>query len=75
VDGAAVTTELRTRSGCFAEAMRYVLDLEERGLVSAISAHLDPTGVGRISFTTMGGADLDLTDLPGCSGYDDTDKE
>lgn len=70
-----MSVDLRTRSGCFAEAMRYVLDLEERGLVASISAHLDPTGLGRISFVTVGGAVLDLGDLPGIAGDHDTDKE
>lgn len=51
------------------------MDLHERGLVASFSAHLDPTGIGRISFTTTGGAVLDLADLPGVSGSDDTDKE
>jgi hypothetical protein len=70
-----MTVRTRDPSG-FREALLYVLELEERGLVVAISAHLDPTGIGRISFTTHNGADIDLAYLPGIvrDGEEDTDR-
>lgn len=55
----------------FRQALGYILDLLERGLVVSISAHLDPTGIGRISFTTHSAAVLDLGDLPGVASSDD----
>lgn len=70
-----MTADLRTRdSDGFREAVLYVMDLHERGLVVSFSAHLDPTGIGRISFITHPSASIDLADLPGVTG-DDTDKE
>lgn len=59
----------------FREALIYVLELHERGLIASLSAHLDPTGIGRISFATIGGAEINTDDIPGASGLDDTDKE
>jgi len=48
-----MTSPVRTSSRtAFVEAIDYVLEMVADGRVASFSAHLDPTGIGRISFTT-----------------------
>lgn len=48
----------------FARVLQVALDLLAEGKASGISAHYDPTGIGRVAVSTIDGQDVPLPGLP-----------
>ncbi len=47
----------------FLEALQHVVGMMERGDIASLSAMYDPTGLGRISVTTVDGVEVDLPEF------------
>lgn len=64
----------RTRGPvAFCAELQRALDGLNSGRVNGMSAHYDPTGIGRVSVTTVDGQDVDIDDLPALDTSDEDD--